>query len=157
MIEPHASRPYAPGYGLPPEADGTWPWPWAQALLRRAQRYLLATTRADGRPHLMPVWAVWHDGALWFSTGAGSAKHRNLSARPRCSIAAEDGPHTVVLEGTAARTELPTGVSRAYEDKYAEPMPPGEPVYRLAPEVAFGLSDAAGEFAKATRWSFPSF
>jgi hypothetical protein len=152
---PQASRPHMPGYGLPPEEDGMWPWDWAQDLLVRAVRYWLATTRADGRPHLMPVWAVWRDGALWFSTGDRSVKGTNLATRPECSVAAEVGPHGVVVEGAARRVaEPPPEVVAAYDGKYRMGVPPGEPVYRLAPIVAFGLSDAEGEFVRSTRWRF---
>ena len=151
---PRASRPYMPGYGLPPAQEGMWPWVWAEDLLARATRYWLATARADGRPHLMPVWAVWHGGALWFSTGERSVKGTNLAARPRCSVGAELGPRSVVVEGAAHRVEMPAEVLAAYDAKYRESVPPGEPVYRLAPAVAFGLSDAEGEFVRSTRWQF---
>jgi hypothetical protein len=29
----------------------------------------LATVRPDGRPHVMPVWAIWVDDAFYFVTG----------------------------------------------------------------------------------------
>jgi hypothetical protein len=61
----------------------------------------------------------------------------------------------VLVEGTARLVDLPTDIEIAYRDKYGEAIPPGEPVFRLAPTVAFGLSDAVGEFARATRWHFP--
>lgn len=40
----------------------------------------LATTRPDGRPHLMPVIAFWIDGAMHMVVGEGTRKGRNLSA-----------------------------------------------------------------------------
>src|SRR5439155_25046975 len=98
--------------------------------------------------------AVWGDGALWFSTGDRSVKGTNLAARPQCSVGAEVGPRSVVLEGTAERLATPAEVVRGYDAKYREGVPPGEPVYRLAPAVAFGLSDAEGEFVRSTRWQF---
>jgi hypothetical protein len=152
---PLASRPHMPGYGLPPAGDGMWPWQWAEDLLTRAVRYWLATARAGGRPHLMPLWAVWHGGALWFSTGDGSVKATNLAARPRCCVGAELAARSVVLEGDAHRVPMPADVLAAYGAKYREGVPPGEPVYRLPPAVAFGLSDAEGEFVRSTRWRFP--
>src|SRR5215204_3845612 len=45
----------------------------------------LATTRPDGRPHLMPVIAFWIDG-LHIVAGEGSRKARNLAADGRCVI-----------------------------------------------------------------------
>ena len=46
----------------------------------------LATTRPDGRPHLMPVISFWVDGALHIVAGEGSRKARNLAADGRCVI-----------------------------------------------------------------------
>ena len=42
----------------------------------------VCSTRPDGRPHAMPVWALWIDGALWFSTDPSSYKARNLARSP---------------------------------------------------------------------------
>jgi hypothetical protein len=154
---PQASRPSMPGYGLPPAEAGTWPWDWAERILVAAMRYWLATTRVDGRPHLMPLWGVWHGGALWFSTGNRSVKAANLAVRPTCAVSVESGPHGVVVEGVAHRLPAPPPeVAAAYDAKYQMTLPPGEPVYRLVPVVAFGLSDAEGEFVRSTRWRFPA-
>ena len=38
----------------------------------------LSTVRADGRPHVTPLVAVWLDGALYFCTGEGEQKERNI-------------------------------------------------------------------------------
>src|SRR5262249_38341540 len=124
---PHASRPRMPGYGLPPADEGMWPWAWAEEILTGAQRYWLATTRPDGRPHLMPVWGVWRDCALWFSTGDRSVKAANLAACPACAVSVERGPHGVVIEGTAHRLPAPPAeVLAAYDAKYRMGIPPGE-------------------------------
>jgi hypothetical protein len=39
----------------------------------------LATVRPDGRPHVMPVWAIWVDDAFYFVTGTTTRKisHEN--------------------------------------------------------------------------------
>ena len=64
----------------------------------------LATVRADGRPHLAPVWYdVDSDGALVFNTGASTVKGRNLRRDPRASICVDDDRtfSFVVVEGVA--------------------------------------------------------
>src|SRR5918996_4879215 len=48
---------------------------------------VLATVRPDGRPHATGVGARWHDGDLYFLSGAGTRKSRNLAANPACMIA----------------------------------------------------------------------
>ena len=75
-----------PGYGILPSAEGLLPWAWAQERLRASANYWLATTWPDGRPHVMPVWGVWLDGALWWSSGLRSRKARNLARDPRCTV-----------------------------------------------------------------------
>lgn len=63
----------------------------------------LATVRADGRPHVAPVWyEVDDDGALVFNTGADTVKGQNLRREGRASICIDDErpPFSfVVIEG----------------------------------------------------------
>jgi hypothetical protein len=147
-----------PGYGLPADERSLEPWSWGEQILRDSHNYWVATARADGRPHLMPVWAVWHDGALWFSTGGESRKARNLALRAECSVGAERGPDSVIVEGAAVRLDAvkaPVHVGRLYTAKYRDGFPGDSPLFRVEPRVAFGFSEAADEFAEtATRWTF---
>jgi PPOX class probable F420-dependent enzyme len=64
----------------------------------------LATVRADGRPHLAPVWFdVDRDGTLVLNTGASTVKGRNLQRDPRASMCVDDDRtySFVVVEGVA--------------------------------------------------------
>jgi PPOX class probable F420-dependent enzyme len=65
----------------------------------------LATVRADGRPHVAPVWYVLDDdGAVVFNTGERTVKGRNLARDPRASLCVDDPapPFSfVVVEGVA--------------------------------------------------------
>src|SRR5918997_299233 len=90
-----------PGYGIASSDEGLLPWPWAEERLRTSRSYWLATTWPDGRPHVMPVWCLWDDGALWFSSAVGSRKIRNLRADPRCVVTTEDPVRPVVVQGRA--------------------------------------------------------
>ena len=45
------------GYGVE-EGGELLPWAWALERLTRSHDYWVATSRPDGRPHVMPVWAV---------------------------------------------------------------------------------------------------
>jgi len=64
----------------------------------------LATVRADGRPHVAPLWYdVDDDGAIVFNTGATTVKGRNVARDPRASLCVHDELppfNFVVLEGT---------------------------------------------------------
>ncbi len=50
----------------------------------------LATTREDGRPHVVPVWFVLDGDDLVFNTGAGTVKGRSLLATGQASLCVDD-------------------------------------------------------------------
>lgn len=159
-LSPKASRPNMPGYGLLPEDQGSGlkPWAYAEERLTRARGFWIATARPDGRPHAVPIWALWWQDRLLFSTGDGSRKARNLRALPYAVIGSEPADDAIVLEGpveivqeASARREF----AREYAKKYAYDMSSfDDPVYALRPELAFAFSttDFTGS---ATRWTFP--
>ena len=47
----------------------------------------LGTVRPDGRPHATGVGARWYDGDIYFLSGPGTRKSRNLAVNPACTIA----------------------------------------------------------------------
>ena len=49
-------------------------WDETRRLLEAAELFWITTVRADGRPHVTPLVAVWLDGAIHFSTGAAEQK-----------------------------------------------------------------------------------
>src|SRR5881296_1597561 len=118
---PKATRPNIPGYGLPKTKKGLLSWRWAEDRLKESRQYWIATTRPDGRPHVMIVWALWMDGVLYFSTGSKSRKAQNLAKNPHCTMCTEKADEAVILEGVA---ETETDVARIrdfirlYEKKY---------------------------------------
>ncbi|MGS2616638.1 PPOX class F420-dependent oxidoreductase [Micromonospora sp. LZ34] len=50
----------------------------------------LATVRADGSPHVAPVWFVLDRDDLVFNTGATSVKGRNLRRDPRAALTVDE-------------------------------------------------------------------
>ncbi|WP_350340760.1 pyridoxamine 5'-phosphate oxidase family protein [Candidatus Dormiibacter inghamiae] len=82
--EPLASRPWMPGYGIvcPAEGSGLCPGPRPGERLSSLPHYWTVTVWPDGRPHSMPVWAVWdrQDRCLWFISSLASRKARNVAA-----------------------------------------------------------------------------
>ena len=153
-----------PGYGIEAAEAGAGllPWAWAEERLVGSRNFWLATRWPDGRPHVMPVWAIWHAGALWFSSSRGSRKARNLAHDPRCSLTTEDPQNPVVVSGQAelltAATDLQTLLdieNAKYETSYGLDMvdPEHNSAYRVRPEWAFGLREE--EFTGSpTRWTF---
>lgn len=82
---------------------------WSETLriISAAELFWISTVRADGRPHVTPVVAVWLDGALHFTTGPQEQKALNLTANPHVALTTGCNGFTggvdVVLEGYAAR------------------------------------------------------
>jgi nitroimidazol reductase NimA-like FMN-containing flavoprotein (pyridoxamine 5'-phosphate oxidase superfamily) len=157
VSEPKADRPHMPGYGISESTEGMLPWSWAEERLRDSRNYWVATARPGGRPHLMPVWAVWLNDALFFSTARTSTKARNLFANPNCSVSTEHGDEAVIVEGAVVHEE-DHGVLRpawdAYKAKYDWGLE-GESMFVLRPRVVFAFIETAEQFSTAaTRWRF---
>ncbi|MGE3621222.1 MAG: pyridoxamine 5'-phosphate oxidase family protein [Acidimicrobiia bacterium] len=109
-----------------PEATPT-PWLDAAARLRDAELYWITTVRAGGAPHATPLIGLWVDGAVWFCTGTGEQKARNLGGDDRCTLAtATDRLHgglDVVVEGRAGVVRDEGRLARiadAYVAKYGD-------------------------------------
>jgi PPOX class probable F420-dependent enzyme len=148
----HADRPHMPGYGIA-EDDDLLPFEWAVARLEESHNLWVCTTFPDGRPHAMPVWGVWHEGAVWFSTGHESRKTRNLERDPRCVVATEDGRRAVTVEGVATRVAMTDAFVEAYRRKYDMDIRTmaEEPVFALAPARIIAIDES--RFATSpTRW-----
>ena len=166
MIQARASRPHMPGYGTrgPTEGTGLLPWSWAEERLIGSRNYWLATVWPDGRPHVMPIWAVWHAGRLWFSCSKGSRKTRNLLTNPRCVVTTEDALNPVVLEGIAEVVTDPAALqtllaleNAKYGTEYGIELfdLAINTTFRVRPVWAFGLrtTDFTGS---PTRWRMGS-
>lgn len=158
-MEPTASRPTMPGYGvLPPnKGPGLLPWSWAEERLRDSHNYYLATGHPDRRPHLMVVWGLWNGGRLCFSTGRLSRKARNLAQNPSCVIATERAEEVLILEGMAETIDDQAAIDRitpAYQEKYGMGFPSDDPLFAVRPTVAFGFIEHGDFLGTATRWSF---
>ena len=68
----------------------------------------LATVRADGRPHVAPIWVAVDGSQLLFNTGADTLKGKSLRRDPRVSLCFDDErpPFAfVIVEGTAELIE----------------------------------------------------
>ena len=159
-LEPEASRPDMPDYGLldAGQGRGLLPWAWARERLERSHNYWVSTTRPDGRPHAVAVWGVWWNDAFYFSTGRLSRKTRNLERNPACVVCTENAAEAVVVEGAARLTSDPQRleqIGRVYQAKYGSGYPDDASIYQVQPQVAFGFIETESKFnGGATRWRF---
>jgi general stress protein 26 len=145
-------------YGLQPRKQYL-PWSHAEERLIRSRNYWICTSRPDGRPHSIPVWGFWIDGALYFGTVAASRKGKNLAKNPAVSVHLESGDDVVILEGTALAVKdkaIMKKVDDASKQKYNMPLvniPRKTVVYCVRPRVALAWTEK--DFPKsATRWQF---
>jgi general stress protein 26 len=87
-----------------PDGDAT-PWDETRRALETAELFWITTVRADGRPHVTPLVAVWLDGAMHFSTGDTEQKAVNLRNNAHVILMTGcngwDGGLDVVVEGDA--------------------------------------------------------
>ena len=150
------------------------PWEEAERRLGKGGWFWLATVRPDGAPHVMPVFAVWSEGALYLASKDSARKSRNLAAEPRCVLTHDAGDVHLVVEGTARRVVdeatlrrvseaygatygWPTRVADGQLDAdYGAPTSGGPPydVYEITPVRAIGLPTGADDSIAPTRWRF---
>jgi PPOX class probable F420-dependent enzyme len=153
-----------PGYGIAAadEGRGLLPWSWAEERLAASRDYWIATVRPDGRPHVMPVWGVYLDGTVWWSTSRSSRKFRNLERDPRCTVTSDDAYRPVVVDGVAEVHRDDASIRRfvdALNVKYETNMaydfqdPEVNATIRVAIDTAFGL-DEDDFTGTPTRWRF---
>lgn len=161
MLTPISSRPDVPaGYQVKPADDGLGllDWSWADERLRGRYIWWLATVRPDGRPHVMPIWAVWLGDGVAFSTSGESRKAKNIARDAHCSVIPERGVESVIVEGVVETlpAERTADYSAAYQDAYAfDPTTMADPIFIIRPKAAFGFIDVDDKFTStATRWTF---
>lgn len=143
----------------PAATQGALPWRSVAEWLTRARNDGVCPTRPDGRPHAAPVWGLWLDDAVYFSTDPASRKGRNLAANPELVVHLESGDEVAILEGSAeqvADRSLLARFAEAYEAKYAlrlEVDDLASGVYRLRPRVVLAWNKR--DFpTSAPRWRF---
>ena len=148
-------RPRMPiGYGVGDPQYGFEPieWSWVVGQLTEARNYWIATRRASGRPHVVPVWGVWLSDTFHFFTDPESLKARNIQREPYATVHLESGDRVVILEGEFESCAAGRQVVSAYETKYSMSLGemPGD-MFKL--NVSKILAWLESDFPKtATRW-----
>ncbi|HLU56901.1 MAG TPA: pyridoxamine 5'-phosphate oxidase family protein [Pseudonocardia sp.] len=92
------------------DSYGHGPLPWRrprdlmpEAFTKVETPVFLGTAGPDGRPHAAGIGPAWHDGGIYFVSGPGTRKSRDLAANPACSISVRLPGIDLVLEGEAHR------------------------------------------------------
>jgi nitroimidazol reductase NimA-like FMN-containing flavoprotein (pyridoxamine 5'-phosphate oxidase superfamily) len=165
--EPKAEKLSSPG-GTPLT---TLTWADVRTRLSDGEDYLLATSDAGGRVHMVPVLSVWLEGAVCFSTGRQTRKVRDLAENHSCAVTVPGHDVDLVVEGTAHLVRDPARLRRV-ADLFPAKYPWWHPVVRegefhdpadtslsaphhvfaVAPTVVFAFGKEEG--FSATRWRF---
>lgn len=130
-----------------------------QFLAHGTRTASVATVRADGRPHVTPVWFVVDGDEVVFTTQESSIKGMALRRDPRVSLCVDDGtpPFSfVMIEGvTSVSTDLDdllewaTRIAARYmgedraEDFGRRNAVPGELLVRVRPTKIVAQRDVA--------------
>lgn len=157
-LEPEASSPAIPGYGIPVDTAGLLPWSHVTERMAAALHYWVCVVSPQGRPHATPVDGLWLDDRLYFGGGSTTRRHRLLAANSAAAVHLESATDVIVLQGDAIELraparELTLQLAAASKAKYGyAPSPeayaaPG--IYVFRPHVVFAWEHFPTD---ATRW-----
>jgi general stress protein 26 len=122
MPDPIVDKPeFPPEYGNPTQRLA---WSDVESKLESAPVYWIASTRPDGRPHVVPRDGTWIEGGLYYGGSAETVHFRNIMANPEIVVHIGDGQEAIIVEG-AVEIEKPDAekaqrLSDASFDKYPQ-------------------------------------
>jgi hypothetical protein len=140
VTQPRAAKPKLPDrteYGAG-DPGGRLAWTTVQRWLEDARYFWISTACSDGTPHTVPVWAVWRENRLSFSTSPETLTARNLQLRPQAVAHPESAAEVVIVKGGVEKPDARSlgALVDAYEAKYGwrlDSDDPGMPFLELKP------------------------
>ncbi|MFF4486392.1 PPOX class F420-dependent oxidoreductase [Streptomyces sp. NPDC001544] len=133
---------------------------WREFVSAGTRTGKLSTVRADGAPHLAPIWFLLDGDEVVFNTGKETVKGRNLARDGQVALCVDDDRppfHFVVLNGRARLSEdlgevrhWATRIAARYmgeeraEEFGARNGVPGELLVRVSIEHVVALKAIAG-------------
>ena len=133
---------------------------WKQFVTVGTRTGKLATTRLDGRPHVVPIWFVLDGEELVFNAHSETVKGRSLrrtgwaslcvdDERPPFSFVTVSGPVTLSTDADELLESATRIAARYMGEEHAEQFGQrnaveGEMVVRLRAESVLAVSDLAG-------------
>lgn len=93
-------------------------------LLKKEEIVFIATTKASGFPHLVPIWFIYHNGKIYFETDITTVKFKNIKKRNKIALCF-GGKRTYIIEGKVKwfrEKDLGFPIRKMYWDKYGKNM-----------------------------------
>ena len=91
-------------------------WPAVEKILKTFPYLWIATTDADGKPHLVQQWGVWVENILYFEGSERTRWARNLARDGRLGFGLQVGDRAAYGEATV---DVVLGMERALAAKIA--------------------------------------
>lgn len=147
-----------PGYGNPSKKLD---WESVRSRIERADVYWVASTRPDGRPHVVPRDGIWMDDGLWYGGSPETVHNRNIKLNGEVVFHIGSGQEAIIVEGVVSEeVPAPAASQRLAElsfEKYpqygrVDPAAYKDGVLVLRPRRVFAWTNLPHD---ATRFIFP--
>jgi hypothetical protein len=116
-------------------------WASVRAELEAATVYWVASTRPDGRPHVMPRDGLWLDDTWYYGGSPKTVHNKNIEVNPAVAMHVGDGMKATIVEGEShfVKTSQEVGKQLAEMNnvKYAH----------------YGMNSKASDYAKRGIWA----
>ena len=131
MTDPIVDKPQIPPeYGNPKKRLD---WAVVEEKFAGAEVYWLASTRPDGRPHVVPRDGTWLEGGLYYGGSPQTVHNRNITNNPEVVAHIGDGQEVIIVEG-AVEIEKPT---KEFAERLAEASFAKYPQYGRNPPTLY--------------------
>ncbi len=93
-------------------------------LLKREEFLYIATVKLGGRPHIAPIWFVYHKGKIYFETDKDTVKFKNITKKNRIAICFS-GKEAYLIEGKVkwwTEEKAPISFRKLFWKKYKDDM-----------------------------------
>jgi nitroimidazol reductase NimA-like FMN-containing flavoprotein (pyridoxamine 5'-phosphate oxidase superfamily) len=116
-------------------------WSDVEGILRGGRFYWIATTAADGSPHLVQQWGAWVDEHLYFEGSERTRWARNLARDPRVAFGTQTGTSALFGQGKAEvlpgpeRSRVPRDTVQDHRLRCETLQRVGDSLHVLAPRV----------------------
>jgi hypothetical protein len=141
-------------------------WASVQRILRTAPYLWIATTGADGSPHLVQQWCAWVEDTLYFEGSERTRWARHLARDPRLGFGVQVGDRSAYGEALVdVARGLPPAIAAKIARQYATKYGPRfgyrpstkqyqeGPVFRARPTKVIAF-DVRRFNTSATRFTF---